>query len=385
MSGEKRYLDPETAKDALGCTVAVGDFVVYAALWDRSATLKVGLVVGLGEREDGRNVGPFGPGRRYEKFARRTLKVISADRNWSNKWTLQKKGGVVTLASTKEYDQQMPAVIIGIKSEMEKNRAFVVGMLRAIDRASFQIRTTDGGVMRMAEAEAKVFGTAGGDEATAAYWARYYVGFDSPDGKVKLGGSRSSTLAEVRDFFGLGEGTLNVYKSVYDVFGNYATTYYPKLVPSLPKFDDVVDTSYIKAALSGVTMTAPTSAAFSAPKTISQTVSRRNVSIEFDTGTATISSASRAKLVDIANQSGMTNLLIRIDGHTDNTGNPDSNVALSRQRAQAVANALTNMAPATFPANRMEVRGYGDTKPVGDNTSAAGRQANRRVEIILGQ
>ena len=320
----------------------------------------------------------------------KTGKKVNVCVNGVATWTpgdvtvMEKKGGVVTLASTKEYDQQMPAVIIGIKEEMAKHPAFVVGMLKAIDRASFQIRTTKDGVHKMATAEAKVFGTAGGDEATAAYWERYFVGFDSPDGKVKLGGSRVSTLAEIRDFMGLGDGTLNVYKGVYEVFGKYAVQYYPSVVPSFPKYDDVVDTSYLKQALDGVKMGAATSTAFATQKTMSTTVSKRAVSIEFDNGKATIRQSSRAQLVDIANQSGMTNLLIRIEGHTDNTGNADANVALSRARAQAVANSLTAMAPATFPANRMEVRGYGDVKPVADNGTEDGRQKNRRVEIILG-
>jgi OOP family OmpA-OmpF porin len=292
---------------------------------------------------------------------------------------------LVTLASTKDYDQQMPALIIGIKEDLDKNPAFATGLLRAIDRAAFQIRTTPDGVQKMAEAEAKVFGTSGGDEATPAYWVRFFNGFDSPDGKVMLGGSRVSTLGEVRDFFGLGSGTLNVYKGVYDVFGKYDVEYYPTAVPSVPKYEDIIDTDYITAALQGVTMGAPTATKFAEAKVISTAVSKKAVSIQFDTGKATIKSQSRALLVDLANQSGMTNLLIQIDGHTDNTGNSDANVSLSRQRAQSVADALTTMAPATFPANRMHVAGYGDTMPVADNGTDEGRAQNRRVEITFGR
>ena len=215
----------------------------------------------------------------------------------------------------------MPAIIIGLKSEMDKNPAFVVGMLRAIDRASFDIRTSKDGVQRMAAIEAKIFGTSGGDEATAAYWARYFAGLQSPDGKVALGGSRVSTLAETRDFLGMSSGTLNVYKAVYDVFAKYDTTFYPQIVTSVPKYEDVVDTHYVDAALQGVSMSAPTTTAFSEAKVITSTVSKKDFSIQFATGTATITPKSRAILAEIANESGMTSLLIRIDGHTDNTGN----------------------------------------------------------------
>jgi outer membrane protein OmpA-like peptidoglycan-associated protein len=299
---------------------------------------------------------------------------------------MEKKGGVVTLASTKLYDQQMPAVLIGIKEEMDKHPAFVTGMLRAVDRAAFQIRTTPDGVHQMAVAEAKVFGTAGGAEADPNYWAKYFVGYDSADGKVKLGGSRVSTLAEVRDFLGLGQGTFNIYKGVYEVFGKYDVAYYPTTVPSVPKYEDVIDTDYQTAALQGVTMGGATEAStqFQTAKTITTTVSSKAVSVQFDTGKATIRPESRAVLDDIANSAAETNLLIRISGHTDNTGDADSNVALSRARAQAVADALTKMAPANFPATRFEIRGYGGDKPIADNSTAEGRQANRRVEIVLG-
>lgn len=294
------------------------------------------------------------------------------------------KTPLVTLASTKDYDQQMPALIIGIKEDLQAHPQFVTGMLKAIDRASFQIRTTPDGVQKMADAEAKVFGTSGGDEATGAYWARYFNGVDSPDGKVKLGGSRVSTLAEVRDFLGLGNGTLDIFKGVYKVFGDADVKFYPTVVPNYPAYADIIDTDFITQALQGVTMGAPTTTQFATAQNITTAVSKRAVSVTFETGTAKLSPASRATLEDIANQSGMTNLLIRIDGFTDNTGDPDANVNLSRARAQAVADALTKMAPATFPATRMQVRGFGSDQPVGDNTTSEGRAANRRVEITLG-
>lgn len=295
--------------------------------------------------------------------------------------------GLITLASTKEYDQQMPAVIIGIKEDLQQHPAFITGMLRAIDRATFQIRTTPDGVHQMAVAEAKVFGSAGGDEANPDYWAKYFVGYDSPDGKVRLGGSRVSTLAEVRDFMGLGSGTFNVYKGVYEVFGKYDVAYYPTVVSSVPAFNDIIDTDYLSQALQGVTMSGATQAStqFQTAKAITSTVSAKTVSIQFDTGKATIRPESRAMLDDIANSAAETNLMIRISGHTDNTGDADANVALSRARAQAVADALTKMAPANFPATRFEIRGYGGDQPVADNSTAEGRQKNRRVEIVLGQ
>ncbi|MFL9627809.1 OmpA family protein [Aeromonas jandaei] len=70
----------------------------------------------------------------------------------------------------------------------------------------------------------------------------------------------------------------------------------------------------------------------------------------------------------------------RVDGHTDNTGESSYNQQLSLKRAQSVADVLISvgMKPA-----KLEVRGRGETAPVADNKSAAGRAENRRVAIVI--
>jgi OOP family OmpA-OmpF porin len=300
---------------------------------------------------------------------------------------VQKRGGVVSLASTREYSQQMPAILIGNADWMREHRAFVVGVIKAIDRAAFQIRGGGDGLSRMAAVNAAVWGAGGGEEADPNYWAKNFVGQDMQDKTgvtVHVGGSRVSTLAEVRDFLGLGAGSYNVYKGVYNAFGKYYHTFYPDLVKDYPKYEDVVDTSYIAEALKGVAMNNAVNTQFAEHRAIQNTVSKKAFAIEFDTGKATIRSASLKQLYDIADQVGMTGLRIRIDGYTDNQGSSDANVALSRARAQAVASWLTGQAPQAFPSERIQVRGYGDNDPVADNATAEGRQKNRRVEVILG-
>jgi len=71
---------------------------------------------------------------------------------------------------------------------------------------------------------------------------------------------------------------------------------------------------------------------------------------------------------------------ILIEGHTDATGSEEHNLTLSRNRAQSVATILENAA--VLPT-RFTIMGYGEAQPVGDNQTAAGRQANRRVDIAI--
>ncbi|WP_299756327.1 OmpA family protein [uncultured Pontibacter sp.] len=73
-----------------------------------------------------------------------------------------------------------------------------------------------------------------------------------------------------------------------------------------------------------------------------------------------------------------TNILI--EGHTDNTGNRSINQPLSERRAQSVADYL---AMNGVDRSRMNTTGYADDQPVADNSTAAGRQQNRRVEIAI--
>lgn len=102
--------------------------------------------------------------------------------------------------------------------------------------------------------------------------------------------------------------------------------------------------------------------------------------ITFDTGKAVIRAESRAVLDQIGA------LLVRdaalgleIQGHTDNVGAPTANLALSQQRAEAVKKYLVDTHGVA--AARLTTSGFGDTRPVADNTTDAGRARNRRVEL----
>ncbi|MDR1679758.1 MAG: DUF5723 family protein [Prevotellaceae bacterium] len=103
--------------------------------------------------------------------------------------------------------------------------------------------------------------------------------------------------------------------------------------------------------------------------------------IQFQTGKAVIKPASYGILNDIANiMFNNPSYLLLINGHTDNVGKADMNQKLSENRAKAVKDYLTGKG---VDSNRMTSQGFGDTVPVADNKTAAGRTKNRRVEFIV--
>ena len=69
-----------------------------------------------------------------------------------------------------------------------------------------------------------------------------------------------------------------------------------------------------------------------------------------------------------------------VQGHTDTTGDPDNNLALSRRRAEAVRDYLVSQGVAP---ERVIARGYGEEFPIASNQTPAGRQENRRVEVVI--
>ncbi|WP_230688320.1 OmpA family protein [Hymenobacter jeongseonensis] len=103
--------------------------------------------------------------------------------------------------------------------------------------------------------------------------------------------------------------------------------------------------------------------------------------ILFDTNSANLRAASESditKMAAILQKYPDTNVLI--EGHTDNSGSDAINQPLSERRAQAVASSTIAKG---VSSSRITTQGYGSSQPVGDNATAEGKQANRRVEIAI--
>ncbi len=104
--------------------------------------------------------------------------------------------------------------------------------------------------------------------------------------------------------------------------------------------------------------------------------------LSFPTGSSRLASGSTPSLESLADflRADPTRRVALV-GHTDAVGALAGNIALSRQRAAAVRDRLVT--EYGIPANQMEAEGMGYLSPIAPNTTAAGREANRRVEAVL--
>ncbi len=101
----------------------------------------------------------------------------------------------------------------------------------------------------------------------------------------------------------------------------------------------------------------------------------------FDVNQSTLKPGAREKLAKVAGiLLAYPDLKIRVDGYTDSTGTADHNRDLSQRRADSVRGYLLKEG---IPAEAVVSEGFGQDDPVADNATAAGRQQNRRVEMVV--
>lgn len=108
----------------------------------------------------------------------------------------------------------------------------------------------------------------------------------------------------------------------------------------------------------------------------------RLVGLTFESGQADVASAHRAllqKVRDAVEVFPRSQLIV--EGHTDSYGSDEANMALSRRRAEAVGQYLTD--ELAIPQYRISAVGYGETRPIANNETEQGRQRNRRIDVRI--
>lgn len=300
---------------------------------------------------------------------------------------VKNKGGVIKVVSSKEYRSQMPSVIIGSRAFFNANRDETVNLLAATFEGGDQVRAYDKALLKAAEISAKVYA-----DQDAAYWYRYFKGVTETDregNQVSLGGSAVNGLEDNIILFGLRPGVNDNFRSTYSLFGNIVMQQYGELFKDtpLPEVKEIEDKSFVTGAQavadsSGAAADTPTYQV----STSNTVVSSRSYNITFDVGKATLTPEGIRQLNFLKDNLAITGLNIRVDGHTDNTGDEQrTNLPLSTARAEAVKEFLQQAAPGNFPNSRFQVTGHGSMQPVNSNSTAQGRTANRRVQITLVQ
>lgn len=103
--------------------------------------------------------------------------------------------------------------------------------------------------------------------------------------------------------------------------------------------------------------------------------------VHFETGKANLKKESFGELKELVEYLELKkNVKIEIAGHTDDVGEDASNLKLSQKRAETVRKYLISKG---ISASRIVAKGYGETKPVADNSTEVGKQKNRRTEVHI--
>jgi OOP family OmpA-OmpF porin len=293
-----------------------------------------------------------------------------------------KKGGLVTIASTRQYASQMSNQTIAIKRWANDHRTDIENMIIALAQAGDQVRSYNEAKQFAAEVSARLY-----QEQDAAYWLKYFNGVEEKDIqglKVTLGGSAVFNLSDMANTYGLGEDKVDRYKAVYNTFGNLMVKMYPSIMSSFLPYEKAIDKSFLFSVISNhpeLLQGKAIETKYAAQ--ITEAVSSKSYAIQFETGSATVKPASYRMLDEIFESAVVAEgLKLGVYGHTDNMGSDEVNVPLSQKRAEAVRSYLLKKG---LKQNQIEANGYGSEKPIADNSTEAGRSKNRRVEIVLGE
>lgn len=301
----------------------------------------------------------------------------------------EKRGGLVSIVSTREYASQMPNAVIGVQPWLDQNRPLVEALIGAMLEGGRAVKHSPAALQRAAEVSDRVYAEKG---TGPAYWLKYFAGTRERDKvglEVELGGSKVNDLGDNIALFGLEPGYANAFEATYTTFGRIVHEQYPNDVPSFPSADEAIDTSFLKGLaarghepLSPSPETVAYATVAAAPERTE--IGRRSWQIRFDTGKESFRPEASSALAELMRDLVVAgSAAVEIHGHTDNVGTDEGNRALSERRAFAVRDFLMRSAPRNFPEQRFRVFAHGGSEPREPNSTEEGRAKNRRVDIVL--
>jgi outer membrane protein OmpA-like peptidoglycan-associated protein len=368
-NGLKVNPDPTTYdSEAVNFLASANDDYIESAK-ELIKSQKTGWTVPLKEVKDGKLTG-------------KTInKKVDGCATWTpgDKMVFDELTGFTDIVSTKEFNNQMATTVIFLKQWAEKNKEVVSNIFKSAYTASNQMKQYDSWRRKASQTTAKAFAM-----ETPEYWYDMFKGQKGEKNGISynMGGSRVFNLADANQYYGITDGT-NRYKAVYDQVSKYLKELNPagfnQNVKRIVPYEDAVDLSYL-SLIENIDKGAAYSADYS--KKASNVVASGEWRINFEPARAAIRPEGKDVLETIYN------LLIQAEdskveliGHTDNTGDRDSNYSLSTARAEAVKSYLIQKG---IPANRFQkIDGRGQDEPIGDNKTSSGRAQNRRVVVSI--
>jgi len=195
-----------------------------------------------------------------------------------------------------------------------------------------------------------------------------------------LSGLKLTPYADNAQFYGLAGG-----KAHYETLFNTAFVIWRKkgLVTRSVEATDWSDARFLSAlaaSYGGQRVDEPALAA-KAPTKNDRAIINKQIQIHFTPGSDEIMAGSFLVLDALGEtMTSFGNTYLRVEGNTDSTGSPSANATLSDRRALAVKSYILKTFPNITPA-RFQTIGRGESNPVADNTTEAGRQLNRRTDI----
>lgn len=287
--------------------------------------------------------------------------------------------GFTDVATTKDFVNQMATSIIVVKEWAIQHEKEVTSILRQSYTACNQIKQYDKWARKAAECVAKTY-----DFEDADYWYKMFKGQKGSKAGLdyNIGGTKVFNYADAMQYFGISDGN-NRYKAVYNQVSMYLTDLNPcgfneTCKDGVVQYEDAVNLYFLKSITD---VDAGTTQKFNYADNKTKVMADGQWNINFATASTTIQ-GSEKELETIYNllvQAEQTK--VKIIGHTDNVGNSQSNLVLSKGRANSIVNYLTSRG---ISSNRIQlVDGRGDAEPIASNATAAGKAKNRRVDITL--
>ena len=330
---------------------------------------KTGYTVPLKEVVDGKLTG-------------KTLdRKIDGATTWTpgDKMAFDALSGFTDVVSTKDFVNQMATSIVVVKEWALQHEKEVIAILKQSYTAANQIKQYDEWAVKASECVAKTYNL-----ETPKYWYDLFKGQKgTKDGlDYNIGGSKVFNYADAMQYFGITDGN-NRYKAVYNQVSIYLTDLNPcdfngTCKDGVVPYEDAVNLYFLKS-VTDVDAGVAVKQDYTATKT--EVMANGQWNINFATGSNAIQGSDKdlQEIYNLLVQAEQTKL--KVVGHTDSQGNPQSNVTLSKGRANSVVEYLTNKGIAS---SRFQlVDGKGSNEPVADNKTESGRAKNRRVDITL--